>query len=67
MGGRRAYHLDAQLHSLGVQLDGLVTVPLLVLLERLGHQEVSPLQVHLLPALQWVNALPLDWWWRKKQ
>lgn len=57
---RLTYRLDAELHGLHVELDGLVSVGLLVLLEGLGDQEVGSLQVHLLPGLQRVATLCLD-------
>ena len=58
--GKR-YRLNAQLHSLSVQLDGFIVVSLLVFLKGLSDQEVGPLHVHLLPGLQRVALLCLDW------
>ena len=60
------HRLDAQLHSLSVQLNGLVPVALLVLLEGLGDQEVGSLQVDLLLGLQRVAALSLNCGLRSK-
>lgn len=56
-----SHRLDAQLHRLRVQLHGLLVVPLLVLLEGLRDQEVSALQVQLLPGLERVAPLSLAW------
>ena len=60
------HRLDAQLHSLSVQLNGLVPVALPVLLEGLGDQEAGSLQVDLLPGLQRVAALSLNCGLRSK-
>lgn len=57
----KTYSADAQLHSLSVQFDGFVVIPLLVFFESLGDQEVGTLQVHLLPRLQRVALLGLTW------
>lgn len=65
--GGGTYCVYAQLHSLSVQFNGLVVISLLVLLEGLGDQEVGSLQVHMLPGLQRVALLGLNWGQRSRK
>lgn len=57
----KIYRLNAQFHSLSVQFNGFVVISLLVFLKGLSDQEVGTFQVHLLPGLQGVALLCLDW------
>lgn len=57
----KIYRLNAQFHSLSVQFNGFIIIFLLIFLKGLSDQEVGTLQVHLLPGLQGVALLCLDW------